>query len=60
VRGEVVRTQVSLDLDDAAPQLPAVHLPNQHFAEEVSRDGHRLAIEEPGLEDLARRRGRRG
>src|ERR1700694_400238 len=55
MRSKVVGPQIGLDLYQPAPQTPAVNLTNQNLPEEVSRHGHRLAVEEAGVQDPARR-----
>src|SRR5260370_10209561 len=51
--GEVVRPEVSLDLDQAAAQAGAVDLTHKHLAQQLARDRHRVAIEELRAEDRA-------
>jgi hypothetical protein len=49
--GEVVRPEVSLDLDQPAQQAGAVDLAHKHLAEQLARDRDRVAIEELRAED---------
>src|SRR5712691_13526135 len=51
--GEVVRPEVSLDLDQPAPQAGAVDLAYKHLAQQLARDRDRVAIEELRAEDGA-------
>jgi hypothetical protein len=46
VGGQIVRTEVSLDLDQAPPQPAAVELADQEFVKEVARDLARVPLEE--------------
>ncbi len=53
--GEVVRTQVRLDLDQAAPPRLAVDLADQDLVQQVSRNDACVAFEKRGWKDVARR-----
>src|SRR5712692_3823369 len=51
--GQVVRTEVSLDLDQSTPQLGAVDLAHEDLAQQVTLDGARVATEELRAEQFA-------
>jgi hypothetical protein len=53
VGGEVIRSEVRLDLDQASPQHLAVALPNEELAEQLARDERGVALEERLLDDSA-------
>src|SRR6266851_5188325 len=49
--GKVVRAKIRLDLDQPAQQARAIDLAYEELAQQVARDGDRVAIEEVGAED---------
>src|SRR6202163_4052853 len=52
--GKVFRSDIGLDLYEAAPHESAAHLTYKNLAEQVARDDHGLAVEKRCLEDPAR------
>jgi len=50
VGGQVLRTEVSLDLDQAAPQPAPVHLADQQLAEQIAGNLEGVAREEAGAQ----------
>src|SRR6266705_6744271 len=53
MRGQVVRSKVSLDLDETSPQAHTVELAYQQLAQKVTGDNDRVAVEELGVQHVA-------
>jgi len=51
MRGKVVRAQIRLDLDQAAPQHLSISVAHQDLVQEVAADVPRFPLEERGAED---------
>lgn len=50
--GEILRTQIGLDLDQPAGQPAAARLANQLLSQQLARDDKRVALEESRWKDL--------